>query len=93
MYIIICKLHKVNNEVVCNEIGYVTSIEDAETVENINKSSFDTWITTNKDDLNNSVKDLIDYFDAGQIVYFADSKLTNFDNFSLNLILNPNSPE
>jgi hypothetical protein len=93
MYIIVNRIELINNEVKFTPVGYITSENDANTINTNYENSLGIWLKNNVTELTNGTKSISEYFALNPIVYSAYQETTNISGMGLSLINNINNIE
>jgi hypothetical protein len=82
-YYIIDKLTLDNNtkEMITEEVGYTTKVEDYEYLQNNYNTTLGAFIENNKDELENGTKTLYEFFQNTPIVYACFTTTDNIDGY------------
>lgn len=87
IYYHIIKKELNNGVIIDTPIGYVTSQEDADYINNIhNGNDYNDWINNNVNDLQNGIKFIEDYFNINPIIYMFMSSTNYIEGYNNILI-------
>ena len=89
-YYIITKIETINENITYTNVGYVLSELDVETI-NINYNNYSNWVETNKNDLENGIKLISEFFINTPIVFGCFSQTTYIEGLNISLITNINN--
>jgi hypothetical protein len=89
-YYIITKIEIINENITYTNVGYVLSELDVETI-NINYNNYSNWVETNKNDLENGIKLISEFFINTPIVFGCFTQTTYIEGLNLSLITNINN--
>jgi hypothetical protein len=80
-YHIVSKLTWNTQEIITEEVGYTTNIEDYEYLQNNYNTTLGAFIENNKTELENGIKSLYEFFQNTPIVYTCFTTTDNIDGY------------
>ena len=86
MKYIISKIEHNGTDITYTNIGYVTSVTDADEINSIHCAPMVNWIETNKSDLESEIKNISEYFVTTPTCHQVEFVTENIDGLGLSLI-------
>ena len=92
-YYIVKKTELINEKISISEIGYVTTQEDANTINEIHKSDYELWREENLSDILSGSLSKVDFLSSNSCYHDCDIITSGLEGRSLNQIINLNTLE